>query len=40
MNWFDRNTYGKIKDLVCKRNDIKCNDVTKQCKKWLTLMIF
>ena len=30
---------GMNKDLVCKREDIKCNNIIKQYKKYLTLII-
>ena len=31
--------YGISKDLVSKKAEIKCSNITKQYKKWLTLMI-
>ena len=31
--------YGTIKHVVCKREEIKCNNMSKQHKKWLTLMM-
>ena len=31
--------YGTFKGVVCKREKIKCNNMSKQCKKWLTLMM-
>ena len=31
--------YGTSKDLVCKKEEIKCNNIIKQYKKWLTLMM-
>ena len=31
--------YGMSKDLICKKEETKCNKPIKQCKKWVTLMI-
>ena len=31
--------YGTSKDLVIEKEEIKCNNVTKQYKKWLFLMM-
>ena len=31
--------YGISKDLVSKKEEIKCSNITKQYKKWLTLII-
>ena len=31
--------YGKSKDSVCKKEKIKCNNMIKQCKKGLNLMM-
>ena len=31
--------YGRNKDLVCKREEIQCNNIIKQYKKYLTLII-
>ena len=31
--------YGMSKDLVSEKEEIKCNNITKQYKKWLTLMM-
>ena len=31
--------YGTIKDLVSEKEEIKCNNIIKQYKKWLTLMM-
>ena len=31
--------YGTNKDLVCNKEGIKCNNIIKQYKKWLTLMM-
>ena len=31
--------YGKSNDLMCKKKEKKCNNIIKQCKKWLTLML-
>ena len=30
--------YGTSKDLMCKKEITKCNNIIKQCQKWLTLM--
>ena len=30
-------TYGTSKDLVSKKEEIKCNNIIKRYKKWLTL---
>ena len=32
-------TYGKSKDLVSDKDEIKCNNIIKRHKKWLTLMM-
>ena len=31
--------YGISKDLISKKEEIKCSNITKQYKKWLTLII-
>ena len=31
--------YQARKDLVCDKGEIKCDNIIKQYKKWLTLMI-
>ena len=31
--------YGKSKDLVSNKEEIKCDNIIKRCKKWLTLMM-
>ena len=31
--------YGTVKDLISDKEDIKCNNIIKQYKKWLTLMM-
>ena len=31
--------YGTSKDLVVKKEEIKCSNIIKWCKKWLTLMV-
>ena len=31
--------YGTSKDLICKKKETKCNNVIKQNKIWLTLMM-
>ena len=31
--------YGTIKDLVSDKEEIKCNNIIKRYKKWLSLMI-
>ena len=31
--------YGTSKDLICKKKEAKCNNVIKQNKIWLTLMM-
>ena len=35
----ETDAYGTSKDLICKKEKIKCNNITKWCKRWLTLMI-
>ena len=32
-------TYGTSKDLVSDKDEIKCNNIIKWHKKWLTLMM-
>ena len=32
-------TYGTSKDLVSDKDEIKCNNIIKRHKKWLTLMM-
>ena len=29
--------YGTKKDKICKKEKTKCNNIIKQCKKWLSL---
>ena len=31
--------YGTSKDLVSEKEEIRCNDIIKRYKKWLTLMM-
>ena len=31
--------YGTSKNLVSEKEEIKCNDIIKQSKKWLTLLV-
>ena len=31
--------YGTSKDLVSEKEEIKCNNIIKRSKKWLTLMM-
>ena len=31
--------YGTCKNWICKKEKTKCNNIIKQCKKWLTLMM-
>ena len=31
--------YGTSKNLVSEKEEIKCNDIIKQNKKWLTLLM-
>ena len=31
--------YGTSKGLVTKNEEIRCNNITNRCKKWLTLMM-
>ena len=31
--------YGTSKDLVSEKEEIKCNNIIKRNKKWLTLMM-
>ena len=35
----ETNTYGTIKDLVSEKEEIKCNNIIKRYKKWLTLIM-
>ena len=39
IDLIDTYSYGTSKDLECKKQKIKCNNIIKQYKKWLTLMI-
>ena len=39
IDLIDTYAYGTRKDLECKKQEIKCNNIIKQYKKWLTLMI-
>ena len=32
INWFNEHECGMSKDLVCKKEEIKCNNIIKQCK--------
>ena len=32
--------YGMSKDLASEKEEIKCDDIIKQCKKWLTYKIY
>ena len=31
--------FGTSKDIVCQKEEIKCNNIIKQYRKWLTMMI-
>ena len=31
--------YGTSKDLVSNKEEIKCDNIIKRCKKWLTLIM-
>ena len=35
----ETNSYGTSKDLVSVKEEIKCGNIIKQYKKWLTLMV-
>ena len=35
----EKYTNGTSKDLICKKGETKCNNLIKQCKKWLTLIM-
>ena len=35
----EKYAYGTRKDLVSKKEENKCNKITKQYRKWLTLMM-
>ena len=35
----ERNAYRTSKDLVSDKEEIKCSNITKRCKKRLTLMV-
>ena len=35
----ETNSYGTSKDLVSVKEEIKCSNIIKQYKKWLTLMV-
>ena len=35
----ETNVYGTIEDLVSEKEEIKCNNIIKRYKKWLTLIM-
>ena len=35
----ETHAYGLSKDLVSEKEEIKCNNIIKRYKKWLTLMM-
>ena len=39
IDWIETYAYGKNTNLVCKAEEIKCNNTIKQYKKCLTLAI-
>ena len=39
IDLIETNAYGTKKDLVREKEEIRCNNVIKQCKKWLTSMM-
>ena len=39
MDSVETQAYGTSKGLVCKREEIKRNNIIKQYKKWLTLLM-
>ena len=34
-----KHAYGTSKDLVSEKEEVKCNNIIKRYKKWLTLMM-
>ena len=40
INSIETYEYFTNKDLVSEKEEIECNNITKQCKKWSTLMMF
>ena len=42
MQWIDlieTYAYRTSRDLVTKKEENKCNNIIKQCKKWINLML-
>ena len=39
MDLIETYAYGTTKDLVSDKEEIKCNNIIKRYKKWLSLMI-
>ena len=39
MDSVETHAYETRKDLIFKKEKTKCNNITKQCKKWLTLIV-
>ena len=39
IDLIETSAYGSMKDLVNGKEEIKCNNIVKQYKKWLTLMM-
>ena len=35
----EKYAFGTSKDIVCQKEEIKCNNIIKQYRKWLTMMI-
>ena len=40
IDLIETHAYGTSKDLVCEKEEIKCINIIKWYKKWLTLMMF
>ena len=38
-DWIEKYSYRTTKDLVGEKEDIKCNNIIKWYKKWLTLIM-
>ena len=39
IDWVETYAFGTSKDIVCQKEEIKCNNIIKQYRKWLTMMI-
>ena len=40
IDWIETYAYGTSKNLDSEREEIKCNDIIKKNKKWLTLLMW